>query len=105
MGEGANEFGFSKYSIMNNNQKEKILKALANKRRLAIIKYLNRKGRAIVSDIAEEIKLSFRSTSRHLAVLIAADAVVRNQHGLNAYYNINAQDKAVRDFIKFILKF
>lgn len=90
---------------MNENKTEKILKALANKRRLAIIKYLDRKGRAIVSDIAEEIKLSFRSTSRHLAVLIAADMVERNQHGLNAYYNINAQNKPVRNLINILIKF
>ncbi len=47
---------------------EKQLKALANRRRLAILKYLKSKREASVGDIAEEINLSFKSTSKHLAV-------------------------------------
>lgn len=81
---------------------EKILKALANKRRIGIVKFLGKKGRAIVSDIAKEIKLSFRSTSRHLAILTAADILERNQHGLNAYYNVNYGNKKARKIISLL---
>jgi len=52
---------------------EKVLKALANRRRLSITRCLKDKGEASVGEIAEEIRLSFRSTSRHLGVLAAAD--------------------------------
>ncbi|MBI5220938.1 MAG: helix-turn-helix transcriptional regulator [Candidatus Liptonbacteria bacterium] len=45
---------------------EKCLKALANRRRLAILKYLQKKKEASVAAISEEIELSFRSTSKHL---------------------------------------
>lgn len=66
---------------------QKILKALANKRRLTILRFLKKDGEANVTDIAEEINLSVKSTSRHLSVLFAADLVERDQRSLEVYYN------------------
>ena len=80
---------------------EKILRALANKRRLNIVKYLDVKKGASVGDIASAIKLSFRATSRHLNVLYIADLVAREQVGLKVIYRIpstrDAITKAVLD--------
>ncbi len=73
---------------MKTNNLEKILKALASRRRLAIIDYLDRKKIATVSDIAEKIDLSFRSTSKHLAILSAIDLVVKTQRGTYCYYRL-----------------
>lgn len=67
---------------------EKTLKALANRRRLAILKYLKRKKEATVGDIAGEIKLSFKSTSRHLGILSGADLVEKEQRSLEVYYRL-----------------
>ena len=67
---------------------EKQLKALANSRRLKILKYLEKVGKASVTDIAREIKLSFKSTSRHLAVLRAAEIVERDQQSLMVFYSL-----------------
>ena len=82
---------------------EKILKAFANRRRLAIVKYL-KEGEATVGEIAGEISLSFKSTSRHLAVLQAADILEREQRGLQAYYRLAPlQDSVVRAIINSLL--
>ena len=70
---------------------DKILKAFANKRRLAIIKYLKNAKQASVGDIAEEIHLSFRSTSKHLGILFAADIVDKEQKGSYLLYRISDQ--------------
>ena len=79
---------------------EKQLKALANRRRLAIIKFLRQTHRASVGDIANEIKLSFKSTSRHLAVLRGADIIEREQLDLRVYYSLaNRQHPATRQII------
>ena len=67
---------------------EKILKALANRRRLAIVKYLNKTKTASVGDISEEIKLSFKATSKHLGILHSADIVEREQIGLTMMYGL-----------------
>jgi DNA-binding transcriptional ArsR family regulator len=67
---------------------EKILKALANRRRLQIVKHLKDKKQATVTDIAEHIKLSFKSTSKHLAVLFGAGIVDKEQKSLSMFYSI-----------------
>ena len=67
---------------------EKQLKALANRRRLAIVKFLKKSSKASVGDIAKEIKLSFKSTSRHLAILLAADIVEKEQINLHMFYSV-----------------
>ena len=67
---------------------ERILKALANRRRLAILKFLQRKGHAKVGSISEEIKLSFKATSKHLGVLSAAGMVEGEQFGLGVNYDL-----------------
>lgn len=74
---------------------EKILKALANKRRLAIIKYLKEKREAPVTEIAERINLSFKATSKHLGILLAVDIVEKEQRSLQMFYYLPASQKPV----------
>lgn len=67
---------------------ERTVKALANRRRLAILKYLKEEREAPVGEIAGTIRLSFKSTSKHLAVLHAADLVDRDQRDLQVFYRL-----------------
>ena len=73
---------------------ERVMKALANRRRLAILRFLSggdKKGRkASVGDIADEIKLSFKATSKHLSVLSSADIVDREQRSLQMFYYLSS---------------
>lgn len=68
---------------------EKILKGLASKRRLAIIRLLIKTKEMTVADIAEKIKLSFKSTSKHLGILHQLDILDRRQVNLNMYYRLS----------------
>ncbi|MBI4132572.1 MAG: winged helix-turn-helix transcriptional regulator [Candidatus Sungbacteria bacterium] len=67
---------------------EKPLKAFANRRRLAIVKYLKQNREASVGEIAGAIKLSFRATSKHLSILAAADILDKEQRSLTVYYRL-----------------
>ena len=67
---------------------ERLLKVLANRRRLAILNLLRRKKEASVGDVAEAIHLSFTSTSKHLTMLERAGFVEKEQRSLNVYYRI-----------------
>jgi len=71
-------------------QAEKILKALANKRRLKIVKFLGKNKKATVTVIANYLKLSFKSTSRHLSVLKSAGIIDSEQVALMNFYYIVA---------------
>lgn len=67
---------------------ERQLKALANRRRLAIIKYLKTNREANVSELARAIKLSFKSTSHHLRLLSNTDFLEKEQKGLFVLYRL-----------------
>jgi DNA-binding transcriptional ArsR family regulator len=72
---------------------EKQYKALANRRRLAILKYLKNHSKATVGEIAAEIKLKLKATSKHLRVLAAADFIDREQQSLHVYYFLPSAGK------------
>ena len=79
---------------------EKALKALANKRRLSIVSLLKKKREMTVGDIANEIKLSFRSTSRHLKILSAANVVSSEQRKTFVFYKCDANSlKSVKNWM------
>ncbi len=78
---------------------ERNLKALANKRRLAILKYLKENREAPVGDIAAEINLSFKATSKHLGVLAAVDIVEKNQRSSQMFYRLASPVKPVARYI------
>ena len=82
---------------------EKTLKALANRRRLAIVKYLKENGTATVNDLAKFLDLSFKSTSKHLRVLASASIVEREQKSLNMHYYLESRLSGVAKFITFIV--
>jgi DNA-binding transcriptional ArsR family regulator len=67
---------------------EKILKALANRRRLTILKLLSNNSKSSVGHIAKEIKLSFKATSKHLGILLNAGILEREQVNLLMYYSL-----------------
>ncbi len=82
---------------------EKILKALANRRRLAILKYLKENKEASVAGIADEINLSFKATSKHLGVLSAVDIIEREQRSSQMFYRLSADREPPVKYIISIL--
>jgi len=78
---------------------EKILKTLANKRRLAIICYLRRQKNAKVGDISKAINLSFTSTSKHLIRLFNADILEKEQKNLEMWYKLAPKQNDIVDYI------
>lgn len=72
---------------------ERILKALANRRRLAVLVYLKRNREAAVAEIADEINLSFKATSKHLGVLAAVDIVDKEQRSAQVFYRLASKQK------------
>jgi len=69
---------------------EPVFRALANKRRITMVQNIRKNKEICVSDIAEEIHLSFRSTSRHLAVLQKAGILEKEQRGVQMFYRISS---------------
>jgi DNA-binding transcriptional ArsR family regulator len=78
---------------------ERILKALANRRRLEILWYLKEHKEATVTAIASKIKLSFKATSKHLSVLYGADIVDRQQRSLQMFYRLHPDIHPIAKYI------
>ena len=76
--------------MMRHSEKELewVYKALANHRRLLILKTLKHIKEGSVGDIAGEIKLSFNATSKHLSILAHAGILARDQRSLLAFYSL-----------------
>ena len=85
------------------NNLEKPLKALANRRRLAIIKLLKNRREASVGEIADHIKLSMKATSKHLVILSANDIVQREQRSSQMFYSLSVEQKPVVSKVLTIL--
>ena len=82
---------------------EKIIKALANRRRLAVLRYLKKNKEATVGEIAEEINLSFRATSKHLTILATADIVEKEHRGLEMWYSLAVHQRPAAKYIISLL--
>ena len=74
---------------------ERVFKALANKRRLAILKYLKKQMEASVAEIATEIRLSFKATSKHLNILAGIDMLEKEQRSLNMFYRLSSSQRSI----------
>jgi len=82
---------------------EKSLKAVANQRRLSILKLLKENKEQSVSVIAFKIKLSIRSTSKHLAILFGADILDREQRNFQTFYRLlQNQEPSVKYIISIL---
>jgi predicted transcriptional regulator len=81
---------------MNYTNQEKMYKALANRRRLAIVKYLSSVAKANVHDIADFINLSLKATSKHLQILKNTDMVSSHQVSLEQHYYLTKKNKYLK---------
>ncbi|MEO8637284.1 MAG: metalloregulator ArsR/SmtB family transcription factor [Candidatus Taylorbacteria bacterium] len=79
----------------NFKKSERILKAVANRRRLAMLAYLKKEKEGSVGKIAYSIKLSIRATSKHLGVLSAVDLVDKEQRSTEVWYRLQSPQNKV----------
>lgn len=82
---------------------EKLFKVLGNKRRLQIVRLLLKKDELTVSDIASDIRLSFKATSKHLLQLFQVDILEKGQRSKNVYYKItDSLNQVIKSVISHI---
>jgi DNA-binding transcriptional ArsR family regulator len=73
----------------------RLFKALGNDRRLKIVSLLRSRSEISVGAMAEQLKLSLKSTSRHLLLLERVSLLNREQRGLEVYYSLNSKFRAL----------
>lgn len=81
------------------NKNLKIIKALANQKRLEILELLKNRPGLSLTEISLKIKLHYKSTSKHLSQLNLAELIVIDKNG--RYLNTNLTRKTER-LLKYI---
>jgi DNA-binding transcriptional ArsR family regulator len=82
-------------------ENERVLKALANRRRLALVIRLKHQTEASVGELAAFLRVTFPTASKHLAILGAAEIVEYERRSLQVFYRLAADMPVVA---KAILK-
>ena len=68
-----------------------IFRALANINRLKVIEMLSDGKKMNVSEIAQTLKISFKATSNHLAILKNLDVLEPQGADGHVFYSLNSQ--------------
>ncbi|MFH1509111.1 MAG: metalloregulator ArsR/SmtB family transcription factor [bacterium] len=88
---------------MDINTIEKFLKALGNKKRLQIVKFLKSENEANISKICQEIRISYKATANHLAKMKALDIIGARRSGYNVYYFLIKPSKSIaKEIISYL---
>ena len=67
---------------------ERVMKALANRRRLAALRIIKKRKEISVGDLAEALRLSFKATSKHLALLVGAGILEKEQRSIQMFFSL-----------------
>lgn len=82
----------------------KCLKALANERRLLILRELARREPLTINTIAKRIALSLKSTSKHVQKLVDCDLLERTQKASFVWCKLNRTHKILRALFPHLRK-
>jgi len=74
---------------MTDKELEKLHKALANRRRVALMRYLHTKKDADLATLSGHLKLGYKSTSKHLIQLAAAGMVDKDTRSGIVYFSLS----------------
>jgi len=84
----------------------KIFKALSNEKRFKILLLLLKRKEMTVSEIAENLKFPFQTTSRHLINLQNANLVeTRHENVWTFYYLSSRQKKLIKNILHLMNKY
>lgn len=79
------------------------LTVVADRNRLAILKFLKRKETASVGRVADNLKISFKATSKHLLFLVKKRILQRQKDGPFVMYHLSPNlPKSVREILRLL---
>lgn len=81
-------------------QLEKIIKGVANHRRIEILNLLDKSPELSLTDIAGRLKIDFRTAGEHVRRLYLAGMIVKRNRGAEVAHKVNALGKYVLKFLR-----
>ena len=84
------------------HQLERIIKGVANHRRIEILELLKNKPELSVADISEILKVNFKTISEHIRRLAIAGFVLKRSDGNNVRHRLTERGLTVLKFLRII---
>jgi len=87
---------------MHYRQMEKIIKGAANHRRLQIMELLERKPEMSVAEIANELRVNFKTISQHILRLANSGLVLKRNSASTVRHALSPRGKSILKFCRII---
>ncbi len=81
-------------------QLERIMKGVANHRRIEILELLEKNPEMSLASISKVLNVNFRTASDHIRKLAVAGFVVKRSEGLTVRHKITIKGMSVLNFLK-----
>ena len=83
-------------------QLERIVKGVANHRRIQILELLGKKPELSVFEIADKIKINFKTASEHIRRLAIAGLVIKRSAGHNVRHKLTDRGLNILKFLRIL---
>ena len=91
---------------MKSDNLERYFRALANKRRLKLIVYLNKNGELELNKIVQDKKLPYKTVFRNLSILRTAGFLESRIYKSKVYFRLNnKQNPAIESLLDLVKNF
>ena len=87
---------------MNWRSTEKITKGVANHRRLEIMDLLQRKPELSVEEVADILKINFKTASEHIRRLAIADLLIKRYEGNFVRQKLTSRGQSILKFLRIL---
>lgn len=79
------------------------LKIVADENRLGILKFLKKRKTVSVGEIADNLKISFKATSKHLLFLVKKGVLVRHPDNPFVIYSLTSNlPESIKNIVSFL---
>ncbi len=86
--------------MKNFRQLERLVKGFANHRRIEILNLLDKTPELSVFEVAERLKINFKTASEHILRLAIAGLVVKRNEGNNVRHALTNTGKSILKFLR-----
>ena len=85
---------------MNYKQLERLVRGFSNHRRIEMLDLLKKRPELSVIDVAEELKINFKTASDHIRRLAIAGLVIKRNEGSSVCHKITSKGNAILMFLR-----
>jgi DNA-binding transcriptional ArsR family regulator len=81
---------------------ERIMKGVANHRRISVLSLLEKKPELSLAEISEELTINFKTASEHVRRLAIAGLVLKRHEGSMVRHALSPRGKAILTFLRTV---